>query len=107
MPRGRSGNYRHYVNIKQDTSDDGDQTPVYSEFMSSLPANVVEVRGMEKFRGRQIEANVTHLIETRWYAGITPAMRVEWNGKTIDLTAVIDRQGRSRYLELHGNEVNG
>jgi head-tail adaptor len=105
MPRGKTGRMRHYVTIQNDSSNIGDEQPSYMDWMTDVPANVYEVRGSETFRGRQLEANVTHVIETRWYDGILPTHRVIWDSKTIDLSAAIDRDGRKRFLELHGNQV--
>ena len=64
--------------------------------------------GTERFRGRSIQAYMTHVIELRanpTTRGITPAMRVIWMGRTIALKVVRPLNGELREIELQGVEV--
>lgn len=97
-----SGQYRHRVDIRVDQSNDGDENPDFSgdPFAKCLPGNMFDVSGMENWRGRQIEATITHIFETRFYKGIEPEMRIDFDGRQMQISRVLDRDGRRRYLEI-------
>lgn len=103
---GQSGRLRHYVTIQQDVSAAGAEQPSWATFAANVPCRVYEIRGGETFRGKQMEGDVSHVIETRYLVGLAPTMRVVWDGKTIDITSILDRDGRKRYLEIQGNQIN-
>ena len=67
---------RHRVKFVADSSADGVVDPDYTgtAFLSNVPCLIVPVRGLEKYRGRQIEATIDVVIETRFYSGILPNM---------------------------------
>jgi SPP1 family predicted phage head-tail adaptor len=46
-------------------------------------------------------ARVTHELVVRWRSAIKPAMRFLWNGQVLRIHAVLDRDGRRRWLTCH------
>lgn len=69
---------RSKVSIKQDSSLAGDEAPDYTgdELALSLPADIQCVSGQENYRGRQLEATVDYVVETRYRSDAKPSMQV-------------------------------
>jgi len=72
----RSGQLRDRVTITYDSSNTNDPDPTYSTLYSNEPAKITEVGGSETFRGRQLEAHVTAVIEMRYRSDVTSEMRI-------------------------------
>ena len=74
--RQKPGQYRDRIHIYNETSADGSDDPAFATTLwRDLPCSITAVTGGETYRGRQIEATVTHVIAMRYYAGILPNMR--------------------------------
>lgn len=65
--------------LQQNIAPDGQPTPDYSgtPFKTNVPGRLINTSGDETFRGRQLEANVSHVYECRYFAGVTPTMRLK------------------------------
>lgn len=96
---------RHLIKIQQDTSNDTDEAETWTTWKNDVPANVTDVRGIEKLRGVQIAADVDAVIETRWYRNLTPKMRIVHDTRTYDIKSALDKDGRQRYLMIQATEV--
>ena len=105
--------FRDVITIKQDGSNAGDNDPDYTgaAFASDVPCRVVDVRGLEKYHGNQLVANVDFMIEMWEYPGILPSMRVVVDGgihagKTMGITHVQDKQidGKPKMTALYCTE---
>jgi len=66
--------------IQQDSRARHDPQPDYTgtPFATNIPGNITTVSGDETFRGRQLDARVSHVIEIRYRSGVSPTMR--WLG---------------------------
>jgi len=64
--------------IQQDSSLDGSPVEDFSgtALKSSIPGRLVDVSGDETYRGRQLEAHVSHVFECRYFSGVLPTMRL-------------------------------
>jgi len=84
---------RDQVTIQKDSSLDGTLTADYStSLVERLPCHVEYVKGQETFRGRQLEAIVDYVIETRYRDDVTTRMRVSvtsgmYRGQTLNIAA--------------------
>jgi len=104
-----AGERRFKILIQQPVeADDGSGQPVISwSTYCTRWASVVALSGTERYRGRQIQPQMTHLIEviadsvTR---AITPGMQVLWRGRTINLQVVQPMEGKMRVIQLQGVE---
>jgi SPP1 family predicted phage head-tail adaptor len=72
---------------------------------SNLPARVESVAGGETVRGRQVSAEATTLLTVRWLAGVTPEMRVLYEGRTLGIVRASDPDGGRRELRIECREV--
>lgn len=105
-----AGSRRFKVQIQRPSQADDAGGQVQQSFVQYCKprwAEVVATGGTERFRGRQIQAQMTHVItvisdsETR---GITPGMQVIWRGRTINLEVVMPMEGKIREIQLQGKE---
>ena len=104
----RSGKFRHRATIRQDSAGAGAEKPDFTgdPLYDSLPGNLYDVGGQETFRGKQIDANTSHIFETRYYAGILPTMRLDTDDLQLQIGKVLDITGRKRYLQIHCSGVS-
>ena len=99
-------NYRHRVTFRQDTSTDSEVDPTYTDYLA-VPCSVVPVGGGERYRGRQLEAETTTVIETRYYAGLAETM-IAVNDVTAaqyTINRIINHEGLFRVLIIEAIEV--
>lgn len=97
---------RHMIKFMEDNTPDGVQDPNYVDFATGIPANIVPVTGGERFRGRQLEATTTNVIELRNNPGITPRMIAvnELTGAEYLIGRILDQHGRDRYQIMECTE---
>lgn len=106
---GRQG-YRDVVDIKSNTAADGSPTPDYSgtAFVASVPCKITARGGNEQYRGRTLEASITHAVEMQYIDGVLASMRLDvvggvHTGRKLNVIYAIPVEGvgRARKLELH------
>lgn len=68
-------------------------------------AEIRALRGREYFTAQQTLAESNHEIIIRYRKGIKPAMRAISDGRVFDIQAVLDKDGRKRFLSLVCKEV--
>ena len=76
----RAGRLRDLCTIERDDSSDGETTPEWVTVYRSVPCEVQPISGDETFRGRQLEAHMSHVVEMRRMPGILPTMRLSVSG---------------------------
>lgn len=107
--------HRSRITIQTDASTGDNPQPSFTgTLVSDWPATVRAVGGGENANGRQIEANVTWVVEVHWGGGITavvPRNRVlvskgEFSGRLLNIERVMPIEGRARphSMELHCSE---
>lgn len=107
MPAGKR---RFKITVQQATeAEDASGQPIQSWVTYCQPfADVEATGGSERFRGRQISAQMTHVAEVladSLTRAITPGMRFLWDGRTINLKVVRPMNGERKLIELQGVEV--
>lgn len=66
-----------------------------------VPAKIEGVSGLERVRGRQVEATATHLVTLRHRTDITPPMRlIADDGRVFNVVSAVDPSGRRRRLNV-------
>lgn len=69
-----------------------------------LWAMIRPVFAVEDFEASKIEGVVTHLIVVRYLSGITPKMRISYDGRIFDIKGVINVMERGKVLEIRVEE---
>ena len=104
-----AGTLRQRITIQQSTdSQDATGQPIrtWANVISGVPARVESVAGGETVRGRQVMAQTTTLLTTRWMSGITPSMRIVFCNRTLGILRVNDPVGDRRELRIECKEAD-
>ena len=67
--------------------------------VATVWAQCQAVRGREFFAAAQVQQETTVKVRIRWRAGVTPLMRLVWQGRAHDITGVVP-VGRKDMLEI-------
>lgn len=67
-------------------------------------AGVEPLRGQERFEAQKINAKVSHKVVIRYQAGLTPAMRVNYQGRYLTIDGVVNINEKNQTLELYCSE---
>jgi SPP1 family predicted phage head-tail adaptor len=105
----RTGLLRHYVEIHALTiieDDIGNQTEEWAK-VAEVWAAVEPLQGDEKLAAAYIQAETTHKVTIRYLAGITPANRLLFDGRTLEIESVRNLEERNRELQLMCKEKVG
>ena len=99
--------YRHRVKILRDDSADGDPDPSYVQYMTGIPCNIVQITGGEIYRGKQIQAETTTVIEFRNLQGLSTEMIFEnlISNQQYLIRRILEHHGRDRVLIAEATEV--
>jgi len=102
----RSGIYRHKITIQQPTeSVDAFGQAIKSWSTYAQPFAAVEpLRGREYFASQQFNAEITTRIRLRYLSGVTPKMRVSFDGRIYNIQSIIDVSERNRETHLMCSE---
>jgi SPP1 family predicted phage head-tail adaptor len=93
---------RHRVDIEQKTAEFtsyGEEVGfVWAPVYLDVPAEVLTGPGREFNAADAKQAETTARINLRWFPGLTPAMRVVWEGKKFDILSIeTDVTARKEY----------
>lgn len=102
-----AGKLRHRVTIQELVrADDGYGGIIETwQDVATVWAAVEPLRGSERYRAQQVQAELSHKVTMRYQAGVKPQMRLLHNGRVLNIEAVIDVEERHRWLELLCSEV--
>jgi SPP1 family predicted phage head-tail adaptor len=104
----RIGTLRHRVRIERgEAAQDGLGAEVLTwREVATVWAEVRSVSGREQTEmGEQIFGLLTHQVWMRYRTGITPKMRLVWNGRVLEIQSVHEVDNRMRSLRLMCLEV--
>lgn len=74
--------------------------------VASVWAEVIDLRGREFLEARQVEgAAIATRLRIRWRPDVHEGQRVVFGGRVLEVAAVLDPDGRRRWLELACTEV--
>lgn len=107
MNRGEAiiaaGTLRHLVTIEQNAQT---QNPATGEIVTgwntyaTTYAGIYPMSGREYMAAQQVQGQQIVQIMVRFIPGVTPDMRVNWNGTYYNIQAVLDVESRERVLNL-------
>jgi SPP1 family predicted phage head-tail adaptor len=98
------GALRHRITIEAPsaTEDEGGGRAISWAAFATVWAQIEQTGGRELVRAGEVEPQTNYRLTVRHAAGVQAGMRVNWNGKLIELTGVTDPDGRGRTLVLEG-----
>ena len=86
-----AGRNRESITIQQrtQTQDDfGQPIDTWADFQK-LRADVIPLTAREQFLAKQVGAEITSKIRTRYCAGVKAAQRILWKDKIFDIESVV------------------
>lgn len=98
----RAGQLRERVTLQAPlrTPDGAGGADIGWSEVATLWARVEAQGGGELPAGERLEARARLEVTIRFRADVTPAMRLVWRGRALDIRASADSDGRRRFLTL-------
>jgi len=96
------GKLRHRITIQEYAASRdsfGAQVQTWAD-KATVFASIAPVSGKEYFAAQQINSEITTKITIRYLPGITPKMRVLFNGRIFEILAVLNHEERNIELNL-------
>jgi len=97
-----AGKLRKRVELQSNTpvaNAVGEHVPGWAT-VDTVWAGIMPASGSERFRNDMESAEVSHKIKIRYYAGLTPAMRIKYGTRIFDIQSVINMQERNADMEI-------
>jgi SPP1 family predicted phage head-tail adaptor len=104
----RAGQLRHRIEIQRPivTRDAyGAEIKAWSALVS-LWAHVQTLNGSERILQTQADATLTHQITIRYYPGLTPVMRVRWNGRLFEIHSLVPDEREQQLVLMCSESVS-
>lgn len=99
--------FRHRIKIlvpKDTVRNTHNENVVQYALYKEVWAKVVPKTGREYDEAQKLRAETTYNVYLRYDRNVTPDMRVEWNGITMNIESVLNLDGRSEELLLVTSE---
>lgn len=97
----KSGELDRLVTIQDDVGvkdEYGQTTTVWQDVHTDIPCGITFIKGHEQFESTQEVANLTTDFKIRFIEGITPRMRLVFEGEIYDIKRVIEITRRKGYV---------
>lgn len=104
----QSGKLRETITIQQKNltlSESGGQLVTWSAFKSSVRAGITTATGREFFGHDKLNAQVSHVVKTRWIDGVFPEMRIAWGTRVLNIEYVSEDRKHAREMWIYCKEV--
>lgn len=98
---------RHRIKLQIRNSPDGAEVVTYADHETNVPADIQPNGGNSAMRGKQLESDVSHLIECRFTGDYTPTMKIvnEETSDEYNIVRIVKKDGRRRRYLILANEV--
>lgn len=101
-----AGKLRHTISIQRETrtADGMGGSSITWAQIAAPRAFIRPMSGGERFQAMRIEANVTHRIYIRYRSDITTSDRIVYQGRVMQIRALINLEERNRWIEIYADE---
>lgn len=98
----QAGKLRRRIEIQRRTATQDDYGQPLTTWTTEITtqAEFEPLNGRELVAAQAVQSEVTHTVTIRYRAGITPAMRIKYDGRLFNIHAVLDEAERHRMLTL-------
>jgi SPP1 family predicted phage head-tail adaptor len=102
----RAGELRHKVELQRadETQDEFGAASIEWQFLAYRWASIVPLTGREYMLAKQANAEITHAVTIRTFAGLTPKDRVVYGTRVFSIISVADFEERRREMVLSCTE---
>lgn len=106
----QAGRLRKRIVIEQITGEEpndlGQPVPVWGTLATRWASvDPVATSGREYLQAAALQSDVTHRVELRYLAAVTPKCRITWGSRTLEIMSVADVEERGRMTVLMCREV--
>ena len=104
----RAGLLRHRVTFQRQTGTTRDSFGAEIEVWTALrtqSCSIEPLRGREFFAAQEINAELTHLLTTRWFEDLRPKDRGLFGTRIFDFQSIINVEERNRELQIYAREL--
>lgn len=91
-------------NVEEVRQDNGRYVESFVPFHKCW-ARVHPLSGTERFDAQQIQSELSHRVEIRYYPGIMPQMKIKYGDRQFNIESVIDLEEQHREMYLNCSEV--
>lgn len=101
------GQMRHRITFQRITpvvNENGFQSEISQEY-KTVWAAVSNLNSREFFAAAQVNAQNTVKFKVRYLAGLDQTMKILFQGKVYDITAIDNIKYKNRYIEIQAMEV--
>ena len=101
-----SGSLRHSITFERQTfvaDNAGGGVDTWSDYLT-VRAFIKPVSGTERLFSQRLEANITHRIFIRYTAGLTTKDRINFNGRLMQVRALINLEEANKFIEVYAEE---
>jgi SPP1 family predicted phage head-tail adaptor len=99
VPFSRMRNRIQLISFTQSVNDMNEEVDVPGVFAEDW-AWIRPLSGRELWQAQQVQPQVTHKVTIRFRTGVTPAMKVRYAGRDLNIFAVLNLEERDEQLEL-------
>lgn len=101
-----AGSLRHRIKIQRPSlqSDGGGGGVLTFADYAEMRAFVKPTTGSERLYSMRLEANTTHRIFIRYRDDLTTTDRINFNGRLMQIRALINLEERNRFIEIYADE---
>jgi SPP1 family predicted phage head-tail adaptor len=99
----QAGALRHVIDIQaRDLGQDayGGPKNTWGREIAGVRAEVKQLSGRELLAAQQIHADISHQVTIRYLAGVSALYRVIFEGRWLDIQAVLNPDGRKIAMQL-------
>jgi SPP1 family predicted phage head-tail adaptor len=103
-----AGRLRHRVTIETPTrtvnATSGEKIPAFNA-TATVWAEVKPLTAKEQIRAGQTDVNATHVVSMRYRTDVTEQCRLNFGGRILNITGVVNVEERSAELQILATEV--
>ena len=101
-----SGQMRNKITIQRkiETPDGGGGSVVVWSDVVTLWCKIKPVSGSERLQSMRLESDITQRIYTRYRDDFTAADRINYNGRLMQIKAIINIEEKDQWLEVYATE---
>lgn len=97
-----AGRLRHRITIQSATEAQdahGGTTRTWAD-VATVWGSIEPLRGREFMNAQQLQSEVTHRVQLRYYAGVTTAYRLRFGTRLFNIVSVLNPSERNIELEI-------
>ncbi len=102
-----AGKLRNFITIQKvsETFDDKGNIVQTWQDMVNLWAEILPLVGREYWSSKQVNAETTGKLRTRYYPGITPKMRIKFGNRYFEILGVINIEEKGEEMVIYYKEA--